>query len=103
MKKPTGPAKIDVFDVPGSGIAALLFNFDFDDEAVKPEHRAWLIEHADPSLQATDKRVFLRGIASQAGDRNYNLDLSKRRVQAVRKLPDRGGSNRSADRHHLYR
>ena len=84
MKKPTGPAKIEILRATSEGaIGALLFNFDFDDAAVKPEHQAWLNEHAVPSLKATNQRVFLRGIASQKGDRQYNLDLSRRRVQAV--------------------
>jgi outer membrane protein OmpA-like peptidoglycan-associated protein len=60
----------------------LLFNFDFDDDAVKAEHKAWLTEHAVPSLKATNKRVVLRGIASKIGDQQYNLQLSKRRVEA---------------------
>ena len=85
MKKGTGPAKVEILRAtPDAAIGALLFNFDFDDDAVKPEHQAWLKEHAVPSLKATNKRVFLRGIASQKGDRQYNLDLSRRRVQAVR-------------------
>ena len=84
MKKPTGPAKIEILQATSdAAIGALLFNFDFDDAAVKPEHQAWLKEHAVPSLKATNQHVFLRGIASQKGDRQYNLDLSQRRVQAV--------------------
>ena len=84
MKKATGPAKIEILQATSeAAIGALLFNFDFDDAAVKPEHQAWLKEHAVPSLKATNQHVFLRGIASQKGDRQYNLDLSRRRVQAV--------------------
>jgi hypothetical protein len=84
MKKATGPAKIEILRATSeAAIGALLFNFDFDDAAVKPEHQAWLNEHAVPSLKATNQHVFLRGIASQKGDRQYNLDLSRRRVQAV--------------------
>ena len=84
MKKATGPAKIEILQATSeAAIGALLFNFDFDDAEVKPEHQAWLNEHAVPSLKATDQHVFLRGIASQKGDRQYNLDLSRRRVQAV--------------------
>jgi hypothetical protein len=87
MKKPTGPARIEILSGNSeAAIAALLFNFDFDDDAVKPEHQAWLREHAVPSLKATNQRIFLRGIASQIGDRQYNLQLSKRRVQAVSKF-----------------
>jgi hypothetical protein len=84
MKKPTGPAKIEILrSTSEATIGALLFNFDFDDAALKPEHQAWLKEHAVPSLKATNQHVFLRGIASQKGDRQYNLDLSRRRVEAV--------------------
>ena len=68
MKKPTGPAKIEILRATSeAAIGALLFNFDFDDAAVKPEHQAWLNEHAVPSLKATNQHVFLRGIASQKG------------------------------------
>jgi hypothetical protein len=88
MKKPTGPARVETTATPAgapvSGFAALLFNFDFDDAAVKAEHQAWLLEHAVPSLTAVPgAKVFLRGMASQIGNRDYNLQLSRRRVEAV--------------------
>ena len=87
MKKPTGPARVETTATPAgapvSGFAALLFNFDFDDAAVKTEHQAWLLEHAVPSLTAARTKVFLRGMASQIGNRDYNLQLSRRRVEAV--------------------
>ena len=104
MKKATGPAKIEILQATSeAAIGALLFNFDFDDAEVKPEHQAWLNEHAVPSLKATNQHVFMRGIASQKGDRQYNLDLSRRRVEAVSRLSDRPGRNRSAGGRHLYR
>jgi len=87
MKKPTGPAKIDTLPATkDSAIGALLYNFDFDDDAVKLEHQTWLKEHAVPSLTATNQRVFLRGMASKIGNRDYNLQLSKRRVDSVSKF-----------------
>ena len=89
MKKATGPAKVEASVTPQgspvSGVVALLFNFDFDDAAVKPEHQNWLAENLVPPLRADPgQRVFLRGMASQAGNANYNLQLSRRRVEAVR-------------------
>ena len=89
MKKATGPAKIEASVTPQgspvSGVVALLFNFDFDDAAVKPDHQNWLAENLVPPLKANPgQRVFLRGMASQAGNAAYNLQLSRRRVEAVR-------------------
>jgi len=89
MKKATGPAKVEASVTPQgspvSGVVALLFNFDFDDAAVKPEHQNWLAENLVPPLKADPgQRVFLRGMASQAGNAAYNLQLSRRRVEAVR-------------------
>jgi hypothetical protein len=56
MKKATGPAKVEVSVTaqgsPVSGVVALLFNFDFDDAAVKPEHQNWLAENLVPPLRA---------------------------------------------------
>ena len=89
MKKATGPAKVEASVTPQgspvSGVVALLFNFDFDDAAVKPEHQNWLAENLVPPLKADPgQRVFLRGMASQAGNAAHNLQLSRRRVEAVR-------------------
>src|SRR5688572_24370861 len=69
MKKATGPAKVEASVTPQgspvSGVVALLFNFDFDDAAVKPEHQNWLAENLVPPLKADPgQRVFLRGMAS---------------------------------------
>jgi OmpA family len=89
MKKATGPAKVEASVTPQgspvSGVVALLFNFDFDDAVVKPEHQNWLSENLVPPLKADPgQRVFLRGMASKAGNADYNLQLSRRRVEAVR-------------------
>jgi hypothetical protein len=89
MKKATGPAKVETSRTPPgapvTGVVALLFNFDFDDAAVKPEHRAFLVEQFVPRLTAAPGlQVFLRGTASRVGNADYNLQLSRRRVEAVR-------------------
>ena len=61
MKKATGPAKVEASPTsPGSPVSevlALLFNFDFDDAAVKPEHQAWLPENLIPQLVAEQERA----------------------------------------------
>jgi hypothetical protein len=89
MKKAAGPGKVETSPTPPgapvAGVAALLFNFDFDDAAVKPEHQAFLSEQLVPRLiAAPGLRVFLRGTASRVGNADYNLQLSRRRVEAVR-------------------
>src|SRR5262249_29444337 len=67
------------------GIFASLINFDFDDAAVKPEHRAWLMTNVVPTLTPNRRsHVYLRGSASRLGNRDYNFGLSERRVEAVR-------------------
>jgi OmpA family len=98
MKKATGPGKVETSvappGAPVGGVIALLFNFDFDDAAVKPEHQAFLLDQLVPRLTAArGLRVFLRGMASKIGNADYNLQLSRRRVEAVRNfLTGRGVS-----------
>jgi OmpA family len=89
MKKATGPGKVETSATPPGaavgGVVALLFNFDFDDAAVKPEHQAFLADQFVPRLTAAPGlRLFLRGMASKVGNADYNLQLSRRRVEAVR-------------------
>jgi hypothetical protein len=100
MKRATGPGKVETAvtppGAPVQGVSALLYNFDFDDASVKPEHQVWLWEHAVPSLTAAPStQVFLRGTASRMGDRGYNLQLSRRRVEAVRDFLSAQGVQRS--------
>jgi hypothetical protein len=87
MRRATGPGTVDEIPTPAGapfpGAAVSLSNFDFDDATVKVEHANWLRQQAAPRLAAGAK-VFLRGTASRVGDRNYNLQLSKRRVDAVK-------------------
>lgn len=89
MRRATGPGKTkdDLLDPPGTkkGISGLLFNFDFDDSSVKPEHQDWLKRIAVPQLTASpNSTVALKGMASRKGSDAYNDALSGRRVDAVK-------------------
>ena len=71
----------------GAGmLKALLFNFDFDDASVtvlKREHADFLRTRVLPLLANDRGSIWLQGQASQVGNRAYNLDLSRRRVNRV--------------------
>jgi outer membrane protein OmpA-like peptidoglycan-associated protein len=84
----TGPGQIEIDPrYAGAGILrALLYNFDFDDAhvtALKREHVDFLRARALPLLAGDRGRIWLQGQASQVGNRAYNLDLSRRRVNRV--------------------
>lgn len=89
MRKPTGPGKVqdNLLDPPATrkGVAGLLYNFDFDDASVKPEHQDWLKRIVVPQLLASpNSSVSLKGMASRKGSDAYNSQLSQRRVDAVK-------------------
>lgn len=76
------------------GRRALLADFDFDSDQLRPKHRAWL-----DGLAGIIRRSHLRppdgmwvitvnGRASQAGKPGYNAKLSERRLNAVRAYLD---------------
>jgi hypothetical protein len=68
-------------------VAARLFNFDIDDATVKPEHQAWLRANVVPAFQTSPgSGLFLQGTASHSGANAYNLDLSRRRVEAIKRF-----------------
>jgi hypothetical protein len=88
MLRPTGPGKIRDIVIPADGhpdttIMALLYNFDFDGDAVKPQHRDWLREHIVPQLGDSRVSIRLRGEASRRGSSDYNLGLSQRRERNI--------------------
>ena len=94
--RPTGPGLIEVNPAySGAGILrALLYNFDFDDMAVtelKREHADFLRTRVLPLLAGKRGMILLLGQASQIGTNDYNLQLSRRRVQRVVDFLTRNG------------
>lgn len=70
---------------------AHLANFPFDSTELRTEHRKWLDKRVIRPIQRTPVtfgkglwKIELSGMASKVGDEAYNLDLSKRRAQAVK-------------------
>jgi hypothetical protein len=95
MARNTGPGKVsDNLDkTPRASLTGLLFNFDVDGDAVKPEHERWLVANVIPLLACDQAVGSLNGMASRSGSDGYNLALSQRRVENVKKLlTERGAS-----------
>jgi peptidoglycan hydrolase-like protein with peptidoglycan-binding domain len=63
----------------------LLFNFDIDSTALKPEHVAFLEQNVLSAAQVNPSglRVVIGGSADRLGDAAYNVALSNRRIEAV--------------------
>lgn len=84
----TGPGLVEIDPRYGGGgmLKALLYNFDFDDmgvTALKMEHAEFLRNRAVPLLAANRGKIWLEGTASRIGADDYNLRLSRTRVQRV--------------------
>lgn len=84
----TGPGRFEIDPrYSGAGILRVtLYNFDFDDMDVtdlKLEHANFLRTRVLPLLAGARGRIWLEGHASRIGTNNYNLTLSRRRVQRV--------------------
>lgn len=58
--------------------------FDFDSANLKPEASATLDGLAEAAVLAQDRAVDIRGHTDSRGADDYNLDLSRRRAEAVR-------------------
>ncbi len=81
----TGPGKVDRLPSEG-GSKVLLFNFDFDDmqtAELKAEHKQFLEREVLPRLVGQNAHAFLRGSASRVGAADYNVRLSRHRVNKV--------------------
>ena len=86
--KATGSGLIEIDPrYSGAGmLKALLHNFDFDDmhiAGLKREHADFLMTRAVPLLLGNRGKIWLEGRASKVGTNEYNLRLSRRRVQRV--------------------
>ena len=64
----------------------ILFNFDFDSAAIKPEHNDEVKKIVSFARKHSDASVELSGHTDSVGASAYNEALSKARVSAVAKL-----------------
>jgi hypothetical protein len=96
MRRDTGPGQVDARPLDNTRTPpareALLYNFDIDDATLKQRHRDWLDDNIVAAFRTSPgSEVLLQGTASRSGVRSYNLELSRRRVDAVRQyLTGRG-------------
>jgi len=65
---------------------ATIIYFDFDQAELKPEYVDLLARHADRMSGLSGLQVRLEGHADERGSREYNIGLSERRSQTVRKI-----------------
>lgn len=88
MARNTGPGKVsDNLDkTPRTALTGLLFNFDVEGDAVKPEHQEWLRANVLPLLACDQAVGSLKGMASRSGSAAYNLQLSEKRVRNVKQV-----------------
>ncbi len=69
---------------PGNRNWKLLADFTTGSAELREDHRQWLIENVIPVLCGDRPGwVFIRGFASNRGEENMNMDLSRRRANAV--------------------
>lgn len=85
MLKKTGAGKCDVDQKYSHGrlLKALLYNFNVDDDTVKPEHTTFLKTTVVPLLEGGSGHIWMQGSASRSGTDQYNMELSRRRVKNV--------------------
>lgn len=65
--------------------------FDFDKSLVKPEFHSTIQKHAEFMMQHKDVVETLEGNADERGSSEYNLALSSRRANSVRKALELAG------------
>ena len=88
----TGPGAIDDRSTSSSTIVRL-YNFDRDWHELKPEHVTWLDRIAIPRLRSGHRnKIWVIGLASRLGAFSHNLELSKRRAEAVTKYLSNKGA-----------
>jgi len=87
MRQDRGPGKVNA-DFLTSGdttniVTALLFNFDFDWDDLKDEHRYFIDEYILPLLELPNWKATVFGSASRVGAKQYNQVLSEKRSRNV--------------------
>lgn len=79
---PGTPAGANI-DERGCWVLEADYLFDFDKAVVKPQYYAMLDDVADVMMQNPGMRLELQGHTDSIGTEAYNMDLSKRRANAV--------------------
>lgn len=62
------------------------FYFDYDDATIRPSAIPAIKAHAERILKSNPDTVRIEGHADERGSDNYNMELGKRRAEAVRDL-----------------
>src|SRR4051812_25867616 len=87
MFRATGKGEVDVVYATSDAVNVRLYNFDFDDinpgTKLKGAHVDFLDQNIVQLLKYDRGAVWLTGSASRIGDANYNMALSKVRVERV--------------------
>lgn len=76
------PGQIHVFSEGKDFVTALLFNFDIDQDFLKPEHQNWLRGKVVDIIKQGGS-LWLAGITSRSGPDDWNQSLSRRRADAL--------------------
>jgi hypothetical protein len=76
------PGQIHVIAETTENLMALLYDFDVDSSALKPEHIQWLEKTVTP-YRNRDMTALIIGLASRTGSNDWNLSLSRRRAASV--------------------
>ena len=69
--------------------------FDFDKSEIRPDQMKTLAANLKSISESPDTYLFLGGHADERGTREYNIGLSERRAEAVRKYLSENGVDSS--------
>lgn len=87
----TGAPQMQMTKLDEGGCSLVPLYFRFDSDELVPTAHAWVDHDANCLAAQGASRVVLRGYADERGDKNYNVELSRRRAQAVKAaLSERG-------------